>query len=76
VSTTYGYLEAYVRHRRISEPVPWVSHDDFADILAAARQVNETRLKPIYDALDGRIGFERIRIAVACIENQSAAQTI
>jgi ATP-dependent DNA helicase RecQ len=74
LSTTYGYLEAYVRHRRVVDPMPWVTPSDFAEISAAAEQTGATRLKPIYDALNGRVGYERIRIAVACLENQPAVQ--
>lgn len=70
LSTTYGYLEAYVRHRRIVDPVPWVTPSDFAEIAAAAEEVGENRLRPIYEALNRRIAYERIRIAIACLENQ------
>ena len=52
LSTTYGYLEAYVRHRRILDPVPWVTPSDFAEIAAAAEEIGANRLRPIYDALD------------------------
>jgi ATP-dependent DNA helicase RecQ len=74
LSTTYGYLEAYVRHRRVVDPVPWITPSDFAEISAAAEQTGATRLKSIYDALNGRVGYERIRVAVACLENQPTVQ--
>jgi ATP-dependent DNA helicase RecQ len=73
MSTTYGYLEAYVRHRRVIDPSRWVEPRELHEIAAAAEKIGARGLKPIYDALDGRIGYERIRIAMACLENQAAA---
>jgi ATP-dependent DNA helicase RecQ len=73
LSTTYGYLDAYVRHRRVIDPVPWVTPVEFAEIAAAAERLSELRLKPIHEALGGRIGYERIRIAMVCLANQTAA---
>jgi ATP-dependent DNA helicase RecQ len=70
VSTTFGYLEAYVRQRRISDASRWVPREELDQIEAAARRVGIQRLKPIYDALDGRIGYDSIRIAVACLANR------
>jgi len=74
VSTTYSYLEAYVRHRRVVDPVPWVPASEVAAIAAAVQQTGADRLKTIYDALEGRVGYERIRIAVACLENRVAGK--
>jgi ATP-dependent DNA helicase RecQ len=71
-STTYGYLEAYVRHRRVTDPTPWVSQEDFARIQAAIASTGAERLRPIYDALDGQVAYERIRVAVACLANSAA----
>jgi ATP-dependent DNA helicase RecQ len=72
VSTTYGYLEAYVRHRRVVDPAQWISPRELEQV-AAALQQNGERLRNIYNALDGKVGFERIRIAVACLQNREAA---
>jgi ATP-dependent DNA helicase RecQ len=73
VSTTYGYLEAYVRHRRITDPARWVPQREVEQVAAAVAQNGGERLKAIYDALNGRVGYERIRIAVACLENRASA---
>jgi ATP-dependent DNA helicase RecQ len=74
-STVYGYLEAYIRHRRAIDPVRWVPPHEVEQITAIAQQVGASRLKPIYDALNGTIGYERIRIVALCLENQLAAST-
>jgi ATP-dependent DNA helicase RecQ len=72
VSTTNGYLDAYVRQRKITDVSPWVPHGELEEIEAAAEQVGGQRLKPIYDALGGRIPYERIRIALVCLANRTA----
>jgi ATP-dependent DNA helicase RecQ len=73
VSTVHGYLDAYIRHRRVVDPVRWVAPHEVERITAVAQQRGDFRLKPIYEALSGQIGYERIRIVVACLENQQAA---
>jgi ATP-dependent DNA helicase RecQ len=73
VSTIYGYLDAYIRHRRVVDPVQWVEPHEVEKITAVAQQMGDSRLKPIYDALKGEIGYERIRIVVGCLHNQQAA---
>jgi ATP-dependent DNA helicase RecQ len=70
-STTLGYLEAYIRHRRATDAVPWISASELQEIEAAAESAGTFRLKPIYNTLDGRINYERIRIALACLANRA-----
>ena len=71
VSTTYGYLEAYIRHRRVTDATRWIPRGELEEIEAAVQPAGSERLKPIHEALGGRIGYERIRIAVACLANQT-----
>jgi ATP-dependent DNA helicase RecQ len=72
VSTTYGYLEAYIRHRKITDASRWVPAGELEQIEVAAQHAGTSRLKPIFDALHGRIGYEQIRVAVACLANRAA----
>jgi ATP-dependent DNA helicase RecQ len=74
LSTTYSYLEAYVRHRGITDVSRWITNQEIEQIEAAVEQAGAERLKPIYEALHGRIPYERIRIAVASLANRPAAQ--
>jgi ATP-dependent DNA helicase RecQ len=74
MSTTFGYLDAYLRHRKVVDPVPWLATQEFEEIADAARRSGAERLKSLYEALDGRISYEHIRIAVVCLENRAAAQ--
>ncbi len=71
ISTSYGYLEVYIRQRRVTDATPWMSQEEFDQVEAAIQNTGSERLRPIFDALEGRIGYERIRIAVACLENRS-----
>jgi ATP-dependent DNA helicase RecQ len=71
-STTLGYLESYIRHRRATDITPWISSTEFQQIEEAAEAAGHGRLKPIYEALEGRINYERIRITLACLANRAA----
>jgi ATP-dependent DNA helicase RecQ len=72
LSTVYGYLDAYIRHRRVVDPVQWIAPHEVEKITAVAQQMGDSRLKPIYDALKGEIGYESIRVVVGCLQNQQA----
>jgi ATP-dependent DNA helicase RecQ len=74
VSTTYGYLESYVRHRRVTDATRWILPREREQVEAIVEHAGAERLKPIYEALHGRIGYERIRIAVACLANRSSGE--
>jgi ATP-dependent DNA helicase RecQ len=75
LSTTYGYLEAYIRHRRVTDITRWISRHEFEQIEAVVEHAGIERLKPIYEALHGRISYERIRLAVASLANRPPART-
>ncbi len=74
VSTTYGYLDAYIRQRKVTDASHWIAQR-VEQIEAVADYSGAQRLKPIYEALHGRIGYERIRIAVACLANRETQTT-
>jgi hypothetical protein len=71
VSTTYEYLEAYIRHRRITDASRWVPPRELEQIEVVVQYAGAERLKPIHEALHGRVGYETIRIAVACLANRA-----
>lgn len=72
VSTAYGYLDAYIRQRKVTDATRWISHSERDKIEEAARHAGTHRLKPIYEALDGQIAYERIRVVVGCLANREA----
>jgi ATP-dependent DNA helicase RecQ len=65
-------LESYIRHRRVTDATRWIPRRDLAEIESVVETAGTERLKPIHEALGGRIGYERIRIAMACLANQTA----
>jgi len=73
-STVYGYLETYIRFRHIADVAQWIPSGELDQVEAAAQSAGTVRLKPIYEALEARIPYERIRIAVACLENRSSGE--
>ncbi len=76
LSTTYGYLESYIRQRRITDPARWVSRRELEQVAVVVQHAGAERLKPIHEALHGRVDYERIRIVLACLANQVAAQQV
>ncbi len=65
-STVNDYLIAYIEARRITDPTRWVE-PELAEKIAVVATYNDTgRLRPIYDALHGRVGYEAIKIVLAC----------
>lgn len=74
-STVLRYLEAYIHQRRITDTSPWMTADEFREIATAASKVGIALLRPIFDQLDGRVGYDRIRIAVACLTNRNGNES-
>jgi ATP-dependent DNA helicase RecQ len=71
LSTTYGYLESYVRQRGVTDPTRWISRRELEQVAVVVQHAGDERLKPIHEALHGRVGYERIRIAVASLANRA-----
>jgi len=69
LSTTSAYLEEYILHHRITSPEPWLDEETFQKITGAAFSIDSDRLKPLYEALEEKIPYEQLRIAVACLKN-------
>jgi ATP-dependent DNA helicase RecQ len=70
VSTTYGYLESYVKQRHITNVTQWIPRQEFEAVYTFIEHKGHTRLKPIHEGLGGRVAYERIRVALACLANQ------
>jgi len=68
-STTNQYLVEYIRHNNITSPRPWVDDQTFGIISDAVEQCGDQRMKPIFEFLDGKVGYDQIRICIACIRN-------
>jgi ATP-dependent DNA helicase RecQ len=70
ISTTYGYLEEYIKYEGITDPSQWISSNINTRILEAIEAVGMDRLKPIFEFFNGEISYDLIRISVACFRNQ------
>jgi ATP-dependent DNA helicase RecQ len=71
LSTTHGYLAEYLRRKSICDPSPWVDSALVQRIESAAEKTGLERLKPIFEHLDGSVGYNEIRIIVECLRNKT-----
>lgn len=69
VSTVSGYLEEYLEAVQADGPEPWVDQETFARVCKVADALETDRLRPIYDALQGDVGFDAIRFSIICRRN-------
>jgi len=63
--TTAQYLADYVREARPATVEPWVAQPIYDRIAAAARATGLDFLKPVFEALNGEVSYEDIRIVLA-----------
>lgn len=69
LSTTQGYLMAFIAHDQITDARSWVSDAEIERIEVVVGSVGADRLKPIYEALLGEISYDAIRVVLACRKN-------
>jgi ATP-dependent DNA helicase RecQ len=69
-STVAGYLVDFIEREGACDPEPWLTAADYKRIRAAAAEVGTETLRPIYDALEGKFDYERIRVAIACMRSE------
>jgi ATP-dependent DNA helicase RecQ len=70
-STVLDYLCEYLAARKITDPTRWVE-PELAEKIAVVASYNDTgRLRPIYEALHGRVGYDAIKIVVTCEKNRT-----
>jgi len=72
-STTEQYLVEFIKATGRVEPQPWVDEATASKIEEAASQQPDERLKPIFEAFDGGISYDQIRIVLACRRNRPPA---
>jgi ATP-dependent DNA helicase RecQ len=69
-STVQGYFLDYLKERKITDASAWASQAEIKAIEAAAHQVEDGKLKPIYESLNGEIGYDVIRMVLTCMRNR------
>ncbi len=68
-STTFQYLAEFVQEHHITDLSPWLDDATFARICQTGLKVGTERLKPIFEALDGQVPYDEIRLALECLRN-------
>jgi ATP-dependent DNA helicase RecQ len=68
-STVSEYLTEFIASQGISDPTAWLDEPLFNRIRAAAKQHGIARLRPLFDALGGKVSYDDLRIAAACLRN-------
>ena len=68
-ATVAEYLVEFIEQTQLSDPAPWIDAALFDRIRAACRLSPDGRLRPIFEALEGTVTYDVIRIAVACLRN-------
>ena len=69
-STVGEYLVEFIETRRPATIEPWVKPQVVEQVRAAAMNSPEGRLMPIYEALDGRVTWEEIKVAIAFMKEE------
>jgi len=67
ISTTVQYLAEYINRENIEHPGSWVDDETFKRVAQAAHELGMETMKPIFEALDGEVPYDQIRICVACL---------
>jgi ATP-dependent DNA helicase RecQ len=70
-STVVSYLLEYIRDRKIDDASRWVDPVHIRPVEIAASYNDTNRLKPIFEALHGRVPYDSIRIILACRDNRA-----
>jgi ATP-dependent DNA helicase RecQ len=70
LSTTTQYLVEYINQSGRLEPQPWVDPETAVRIEESLRSQPDGRLKPVFDALEGSVSYDAIRIVAACLRNR------
>lgn len=71
-STVADYLISWIKAESITDATPWVDPDEIVRIEVASSYNDTGRLRPLFDALHQRIGYDSIRIVLACEANRES----
>jgi len=70
-STVLDYLAQYIAHKNVADASRWIDPLVIGQVEQILGYVGTERLRPIYDALHGKVPYEEIRIVVACFHNKN-----
>jgi ATP-dependent DNA helicase RecQ len=63
-STVASYLEDYVAEKKPASIDAWVTDATYERTLAAAKKTGGSLLKPVFEALDGEVSYDDIRLVM------------
>ena len=72
-STTFGYLQDFLKHEKVTDPTPWVDSAITQQVEEAIDHVGLSALKPIHEHLGGEIDYNEIRVVATCVGNREQA---
>ncbi len=67
-STTVGYLLEFIKEEKPAGIAAWVSPATYQQVRAAAETIEERKLTPIFEKLDGRVPYDAIKLVLAHLE--------
>lgn len=70
VGSVMKYLSDYIAQEQLLDPTPWVDPAIVRRIEEAIEATGAGYLKPIYEQLGGEVGYEDIRVVLACLANR------
>jgi len=62
--TVAAYLEQYIEEQQPESVEPWVPADIYDRVVATGKHSSGGLLKPVFEALNGEVGYDHIRIAM------------
>jgi len=69
-STVNGYLNRYIMHRGITDPTAWVPAEVAARVEQKLDELDTGRLTPLFEALNGEVSYDELRIVTTCLRNR------
>jgi ATP-dependent DNA helicase RecQ len=74
-STVARYLAQWIETTKPSTPEPWVAMKTVAKVEAAIDEVGGVQpLRPVFDALEGKVSYEEIRLTIAFLRSGGDGQ--
>lgn len=68
-STVFGYLCDFLKHEQLTDASAWVSPEMIPQIQAALAASSDGRLRTAFEALEGKVTYEDLRIVAICQSN-------
>jgi ATP-dependent DNA helicase RecQ len=68
-STVTQYLIELIGNEQISDPSAWLDATTFERIRLKVSELGSTPLKPLFEAFNGEIPYDQLRIALACLHH-------